>query len=54
MNEWEGSSDVVSLTMEMVDNTNTFRVLRAKPDATSHARNVALKYGVTYDQMLNY
>ena len=54
MNEWDGNSDVVSLTMEMVDNNNTFRVLRAKPDTTSHARNVALKYGVTYDQMLNY
>ena len=54
MNEWDGSSDIVSLTMEMVDNTNTFRVLRAKPDTTSHARNVALKYGVTYDQMLDY
>lgn len=53
MNEWDGNSDVVSLTMEMVDNTNTFKVLRAKPDTTSHARNVALKYGVTYDQMLN-
>lgn len=53
MNEWEGDSDVISITMEMKDNVNTYRVLRSEPDGTSFARNIALKYGVTYEQLLD-
>lgn len=52
MNQWEGISEVVSITMEIVDNVNTFRVLRKVPEKNSYARNVALRYGVTYEQML--
>lgn len=52
MNEWEGNSDVVSLSMEIVDCVNTFRVLRKEPDRNSYAKHVAEKYGVTYEQML--
>ncbi|MBQ7925241.1 MAG: hypothetical protein IJ335_02995 [Lachnospiraceae bacterium] len=52
MNQWEGKSDVVSLTMEIKDNVNTFRVLRAEPDTCSYAQNIARKYGVTFEQML--
>lgn len=52
MNEWEGTSDIVSLTMEIADNENTFRVLRSAPSSSSFARNIALKYGVTYEQMM--
>ena len=52
MNQWDGSSDVVSITMEIVDNVNTFRVLRKIPEKNSYAKNVALKYGVTYEQMI--
>lgn len=52
MNEWDGDSNVVSLTMEIKDNVNTYKVLRQEPDNTSFARNIALKYGVTYEQFL--
>ena len=37
--------------MEIVDNVNTFRLKRSPPDTTSYAKNIALKYGVTYEQM---
>lgn len=52
MKEWTGTSDVVSLTMEIVDNVNTFRLLRSEPDSCSYAHNIALRYGITYEQML--
>lgn len=52
MNQWDGLGNVVSLTMEIVENVNTYRVLRKEPDSSSFARNIALKYGVTYEQML--
>ena len=51
MNEWDGESDVVSIIMEIIDEVNTFRVKKSTPDRNSHAKNVALKYGITYDQM---
>lgn len=52
MNQWEGTAQIVSLTMEIIDNQNTFRVIKKEPDSSSYARNIALKYGVTYEQML--
>lgn len=51
MNEWEGRSRIISVIMEIKDNVNTFKVLRSEPDYCSYARNIALKYGITYDQM---
>lgn len=51
MNEWEGKSDVVSLVMEIRDNVNTFKVKRSSPDSSSYAKNIAQKYGITYEQM---
>lgn len=53
MNAWDGEGDVVSLTMEIIDNVNTYRVLRKEPDSSSFAKNIALRYGVTYEQMLS-
>ncbi len=53
MNQWEGQGDIVSLTMEIKDNVNTFRVLRSEPDFCSYAQNIARRYGVTFEQMLN-
>lgn len=53
MNQWDGEGDVVSLTMEIVDNVNTYRVLRKEPDSSSFAKNIAFRYGVTYEQMLS-
>lgn len=52
MNKWDGESDIVSIIMEIIDEENTFHVKRSKPDKNSHARNVALKYGITYEQMI--
>lgn len=52
INSWDGPSDVVSLSMQIVNNVNTFKVIRSEPDSCSYAHNIALKYGITYDQML--
>lgn len=52
MNEWEGRSRFVSIIMEIIDNKNTFKVKRSEPDSCSYARNIAEKYGITYEQML--
>lgn len=52
MNKWDGAGRVISLTMEIVNNVNTYRVLRKEPDSSSFAHNIAFKYGVTYEQML--
>jgi Mismatch repair ATPase (MutS family) len=51
MNAWEGKGKIISVIMEIKDNVNTFKVKRAEPDYCSYARNIALKYGVTYEQM---
>lgn len=53
MNKWDGSSDIVSLSMEIQNNINTFKVIKKEPDRNSYAKNIAEKYGVTYEQMLN-
>lgn len=52
MNKWEGEAEVVSITMEIVNNENTYKVLRKEPDSSSFAKNIALKYGVTFEQMV--
>ena len=51
MDEWDGTSDIISLVMEIKDNKNTFRIKRSEPDTSSYARNIAEKYGITYEQM---
>lgn len=51
MNQWEGSSDIISIVMEIKDNQNTFRLKRSTPEFCSYARNIAEKYGITYEQM---
>lgn len=52
MNEWDGESDVISIVMEIKDNVNTFRLKRSKPELKSYAKNIALKYEITYEQMI--
>jgi hypothetical protein len=37
--------------MEIKDNVNTFKLKRSSPDTSSYARNIAEKYGITYEQM---
>lgn len=53
MNDWDGNGNVVSVAMQIVDNVNTFKVVKGEPDSRSYAKNIALKYGVTYEQMLS-
>lgn len=51
MDKWDGEGKVTSIVMEIRDNVNTFRLLRSAPDTGSYARNIAEKYGITYDQL---
>ena len=51
MDEWPGESKFISLVMEIKDNVNTFKVKRSAPESKSYARNIAEKYGITYEQM---
>ena len=51
MNAWDGDSRMISVVMEIKDNKNTFRLKRSAPDTSSYARNIAEKYGITYEQM---
>ena len=51
MNSWKGQGDIVSLVMERKDEKNTFIIKRAEPDSSSYARDIAEKYGITYEQM---
>ena len=51
MNKWDGRGDITSLVMERKDEKNTFILKRAEPDSSSYARDIAEKYGITYEQM---
>lgn len=52
MNAWSGESDIISIVMEIVNNVNTFRIKRSEPELKSYARNIAQKYEITYEQMI--
>ena len=51
MNGWNGQGNITSLVMERKDDKNTFLLKRAEPDSSSYARDIAEKYGITYEQM---
>ncbi|MBO4242933.1 MAG: hypothetical protein J5883_06610 [Clostridiales bacterium] len=51
MNRWAGQGSVTSLVMERKNDKNTFLLKRAEPDSSSYARDIAEKYGITYEQM---
>lgn len=51
MNGWNGQGTITSLVMERKDDKNTFLLKRAEPDSSSYARDIAEKYGITYEQM---
>ena len=51
MNKWNGRGSITSLVMERKDDKNTFILKRAEPDSSSYARDIAEKYGITYEQM---
>ena len=51
MNNWDGQGKITSLVMERKDEKNTFLLKRAEPDSSSYARDIAEKYGITYEQL---
>ena len=51
MDAWSGQSRIVSIVMERKNDKNTFILKRSKPDTTSFAKDIAVKYGITYEQM---
>ena len=51
MDKWDGRGNIISIIMERKDDKNTFMLKRAEPDCCSYARDIALKYGITYEQM---
>ena len=51
MDAWEGRSRIISIVMERKNDENTFILKRAEPDTTSFAKDIAVKYGITYEQM---
>ena len=51
MDAWDGHGKIVSIVMERRNDKNTFILKRAEPDTTSFAKDIAVKYGITYEQM---
>ena len=49
INSGSGEGKAVSLTAETRDGKNSFRVRIAPPEGKSFAREIAVKYGVTYE-----
>ncbi|MGN0485379.1 MAG: hypothetical protein ACI4HI_17715 [Lachnospiraceae bacterium] len=54
LNEAEGVGFIDSLVMGMGENgKRSYKVYRKKPDGKSYAMDIAQKYGVTYEQLIN-
>ena len=47
-----GKGKAVSLVAETRDGKNSFRVLIAPPEGKSFPREIAVKYGVTYEALV--
>ncbi|MBQ1208700.1 MAG: DNA mismatch repair protein [Lachnospiraceae bacterium] len=50
--EGNGDSLVSSLVAEAKEGKRSYRVRVGKPDGLSYARDIAMKYGVTYEQLM--
>ena len=48
-----GGTRIDTLVAGMEEGERSFRIVRAKPDGKSYARDIAAKYGLTYDNILN-
>ena len=48
-----GGVPIDTLVAGMEEGERSFRILRTKPDGKSYARDIAAKYGLTYDNILN-
>lgn len=50
--EREGGSHIDTLVAGIYDGKRSFKIVRAKPDGKSYARDIAEKYGLTYDNIV--
>jgi len=48
-----GGARIDTLVAGMETGQRSFRILRKKPDGKSYARDIAVKYGITYDTIVN-
>jgi len=48
-----GGALIDTLVAGMETGQRSFRILRKKPDGKSYARDIAIKYGITYDTIVN-
>ena len=51
MNSLEGDINVASLITGIHDGQRSYKVFLAPPEGVSYARDIAEKYGVTFDQL---
>ena len=52
LNESPGLGSVDSLVMGMEEGIRSYKVLRRPPEESSYAKDIAQKYGVTYEQLI--
>ena len=48
----EGGSKIDTLVAGIEEGKRSFKIVRAKPDGKSYARDIAQKYGLTYDSIM--
>lgn len=48
----EGGAPIDTLVAGMQEGKRSFRILRAKPDGKSYARDIAARYGLSYDSIM--
>ena len=48
----EGGGHIDTLVAGIYDGKRSFKIVRAKPDGKSYARDIAEKYGLTYDNIV--
>ena len=47
-----GCTGAASLVMQTEEGKRSFKVALAKPEGSSYAKDIAKKYGVTYDMLV--
>ena len=53
LNEGEGKGRVESLVSASRDGVRSYKVIVAPPEGLSYARDIAEKYGVTYEMLMS-
>ena len=52
LNNFEGNGVIASLVMQIVEGNRLYKAEIQKPTSNSYARDIAEKYGVTFEQMI--